>query len=60
MDGVSTGVAPSLTGESFMLQKGLLYHQPEGGAPEQLVLPHSLREKVLTLGHSIPWAVLRH
>ena len=56
IDGVSTGVAPSLCRESYLLQRGLLYHQPEGGATEQLVVPQSLREIVLTLGHSIPWA----
>lgn len=57
IDGVSTGVAPSFAGESYLLRKGLLYHQPEGGAAEQLVVPQSLREKVLTLVHSIPWQV---
>lgn len=40
-----TGIALSLTGESYFLS-GVA----EGGAVEQLVLPHSLRERVLTLG----------
>ncbi len=56
VDGVQTGTATSLTGEGYFLRGGLLYHRPEGGALEQLVVPHSLRERVLTLGHNIPWA----
>lgn len=53
---MSTRVAPTLIRESYLLQKGLLYHQSEGGATEQHVVPQSLRENVLMLGHSIPWA----
>lgn len=50
-------MAPTLIRESYLLQKGLLYHQSEGGVTEQHVVPQSLREKVLMLGHhSIPWA----
>ena len=56
VDGEKTGVAAALTGEYYFIQEGLLYHQPEGGRSEQLVVPKGLREKVLTLGHDIPWA----
>ena len=38
------------------MKGGLLYHQPEEGKVEQLVVPKSLRAKVLALGHDIPWA----
>ncbi|XP_041945156.1 uncharacterized protein LOC121707019 [Alosa sapidissima] len=56
VDGVATGVPASLSGESYVLRDGLLYHQSEGNMPEQLVVPTVLRERVLSLGHSIPWA----
>ena len=56
VEGVSTGVSESLSGESYVLKDGLLYHQPEGKLAEQLVVPTVLRERLLSLGHSIPWA----
>ena len=55
-DGVPTGVSASLNGESFVLHGGVLYHQPEGDLAEQLVVPKGLRERALSLGHSIPWS----
>lgn len=56
IDGVETGVAKELTGEYYFVRGGLLYHQPEDGRVEQLVVPKSLRAKVLALSHDIPWA----
>lgn len=56
IEGVSTGQAKALLGEFLFVQQGLLYHQPEGSSNEQLVIPCSLRPKILSLGHDIPWA----
>lgn len=56
LDRTQTGTNTSLTTESYLLRGGVLYHKSEGGAVEQLVVPQSLRDKVLTLGHAIPWA----
>ncbi|XP_036065872.1 uncharacterized protein LOC118598010 [Oryzias melastigma] len=41
-------------GEYFVLKKDILYRQQ--GAELQLVVPKTVREIVLTLGHSIPWS----
>ena len=41
-------------GPKFRLKQGILYRHGEEG--EQLVVPVSLRDKVLELGHSSPWA----
>ncbi len=38
----------------FMIERGLLYR--EVGAQKQLVVPQCVREMVLQLSHSIPWA----
>lgn len=56
VDEVSTGVAPALSGESFIVREGRLYHQSGEGQVEQLVVPKQLREKVLVMGHEIPWS----
>ncbi|KAL2102386.1 hypothetical protein ACEWY4_001554 [Coilia grayii] len=56
IDGVRTGVAPGLSGEFYFVRDGLLYHQPEDGSVEQVVVPKGLRDRVLSLGHDIPWA----
>ena len=56
IEGVKTGVTAALSGEHYFIREGLLYHQPEGGSREQLVVPNRLREKVLSLGHDIPWS----
>ncbi|KAL2089206.1 hypothetical protein ACEWY4_016105 [Coilia grayii] len=56
IEGEKTGAAKALTGEYYFIREGLLYHQPEGGSAEQLVVPQGLRAKVLALGHDIPWA----
>ena len=56
IDGVQTEVSSTLSGESYILKEGLLYHEPGEGRAEQLVVPKQLREKVLALGHKIPWA----
>lgn len=55
-DGVSTGVPATLAGEHYVVREGLLYHQPAEGRAEQLVVPTQLREKVLIMGHDIPWS----
>lgn len=55
-DGVSTGVPPTLAGEGYVLRGGILYFRPEGGREEQLVVPSQLHSRVMTMGHSIPWA----
>ncbi|KAL2099488.1 hypothetical protein ACEWY4_003882 [Coilia grayii] len=47
---------PSLSGEHYVVREGLLYHQPAEGRAEQLVVPSQLREKVLKMGHDIPWS----
>uniref|UniRef100_A0A3B3HAG4 Gypsy retrotransposon integrase-like protein 1 n=3 Tax=Oryzias latipes TaxID=8090 RepID=A0A3B3HAG4_ORYLA len=41
-------------GENFVLRKGILYRQQ--GSAFKLVVPEAVREIVLTLGHSVPWA----
>lgn len=41
-------------GECYVLDKGLLYRQSEEGS--QLVIPLELRNRILSLGHTIPWA----
>lgn len=56
IDDAPTGVTPTLSGESYRVRGGLLYHHPGEGRAEQLVVPKQLREQVLTLGHDIPWA----
>ncbi|XP_025766300.1 uncharacterized protein LOC112841659 isoform X1 [Oreochromis niloticus] len=38
----------------YVLQNGILYHQV--GSLLKLVVPQEVRETVLNLGHSIPWA----
>ncbi|KAL1254106.1 hypothetical protein QQF64_016335 [Cirrhinus molitorella] len=40
--------------ETYCIQQGILYRQL--GPVTQLVVPQCVREVVLTLGHSIPWA----
>ncbi|KAG5276770.1 hypothetical protein AALO_G00109540 [Alosa alosa] len=55
-DGVRTGVPPNLAGEGYVLRGGILYHQPDGGREERLVVPTQLHSRVLAMGHSIPWA----
>jgi hypothetical protein len=52
----STDVPPALSGESYRVREGLLYHQPGEGRAEQLVVPKQLRERVLAMGHKIPWS----
>ncbi|XP_068073009.1 uncharacterized protein [Danio rerio] len=42
------------TKERFCMYQGLLYRQM--GQVTQLVVPQCVREVILTLGHSIPWA----
>lgn len=44
----------NLTKESYYLQQGILYRGL--GVTTQLVVPQSVREVILVLGHSIPWA----
>ncbi|KAL2086933.1 hypothetical protein ACEWY4_017992 [Coilia grayii] len=39
VEGVSPEQAKALFGEYFFVKDGLLYHQPEGGSTEQLVVP---------------------
>ena len=56
VEGVSTGRAKALTGEYYFVREGLLYHQPEGDGTEQLVVPGSLRSRILSLGHDLPWS----
>lgn len=40
--------------ERYCIQQGILYRQ--FGPATQLVVPRCVREVILTLGHSIPWA----
>ena len=56
VEGVSTGRAKALTGEYYFVREGLLYHQPEGDSTEQLVVPCTLRSRILSLGHDLPWS----
>lgn len=56
VEDVSSGVAPALSGEAYIVQEGLLNHQPGDGGAEQLVVPKHLRGKVLVVGHEIPWS----
>ena len=39
IDDVQTEVPPALSGESYVVKDGLLYHQPGEGRAEQLVVP---------------------
>lgn len=55
-DGEQQRGANLLKPDCYFQKNGVLYHKSEGGTTEQLVVPQSLREQVLTLGHSIPWA----
>ncbi|XP_035983424.1 uncharacterized protein LOC105922137 [Fundulus heteroclitus] len=48
------GVEPALDGEEYILQNNILYRQQ--GSELQLVVPLPVRNAILTLGHSIPWA----
>nr|XP_054594838.1 uncharacterized protein LOC129162695 [Nothobranchius furzeri] len=43
-------------GEGYVLTDGVLFHKSRGTGSEKLVVPKMLREQVLKLGHSIPWA----
>ncbi|KAG5277592.1 hypothetical protein AALO_G00119390, partial [Alosa alosa] len=56
IDGVKTGESADLNGEFYFVKDDLLYHQPKDAAVEQIVVPKCLRDKVLCLGHDIPWA----
>lgn len=40
--------------EKYCIQQGILYRRL--GPETQLVVPHGVREVILTLGHTIPWA----
>ncbi|XP_029928572.1 uncharacterized protein LOC115374014 [Myripristis murdjan] len=42
--------------EGYLLREGLLFHKSREVEAERLVVPRVLREQVLKLGHSIPWA----
>lgn len=53
---VQTEVPSALSGESYKIKNGLLYHQPGEGRAEQLVVPKQLRNQVLAMGHKIPLA----
>lgn len=53
---VQTEVQPSLSGEGYVIRDGLLYHQTGMGGAEQLVVPEQFRNRVLAMGHKIPWA----
>lgn len=55
-EGEKKGIATALTGDHYFIRDGLLFHQPEGGSVEQVVVPQCLREKVLALGHDVPLA----
>lgn len=56
VDGISTEMPTSLSREGYVVKEGLLYHEPGDGRAEQLVVPRQLRERVLAMGHTIPWA----
>lgn len=47
-------VAAGICKEEYFLHNGILYHQH--GQARRLVVPQPVRDVVLTLGHSVPWA----
>ena len=51
IDGASTGVPTTLAGDGYLLQDGFLYHQPDEGRAEQLVVPKQFRAKVKGVSH---------
>lgn len=54
VDSVSQGKADCLADTKYIIRKGILYQRQ--GKVEALALPQSLTQKVLELGHSVPWA----
>ncbi|KAI3377106.1 hypothetical protein L3Q82_000303 [Scortum barcoo] len=45
-----------VAGEGYFLRDQVLYYKADRDDGERLVVPQGLREQVLQLGHSIPWA----
>lgn len=54
VDSVSQGKADCLADTKYIIRKGILYQRQ--GKVEALALPQSLTQKVMELGHSVPWA----
>lgn len=64
IDGEKTGVAADLSGEFYFVRDDVLYHQPEDGAVEQMVVQSVLEIRCLvwamTYRGQDTWALSRH